>query len=138
MSPRGARDVLDAWGPVFLWAAGILVVTTVPLPGRASMAIRHLDKLVHAAMYSGLGWTVARALHRTGRSTGIALFVAVAAAAGFAALNESIQAWVGREPDVVDWIADAVGLAAGLGLFLWLRRGRSERERSSTGDDGSE
>lgn len=138
MSPRGTRDVLDAWGPVFLWATGILVVTTVPLPGRAGLTTSHLDKLAHAVMYSGLGWTVARALHRTGRSTGMALFVAVGAAGGFAALNEWIQAWVGREPDVGDWIADAVGLLAGLGLFLWLRRGRSERERSSTGGDGSE
>lgn len=128
MSRSVTREFLAAWGPVVLWAGAILVVTTVPLPEGPDGGVRHLDKLVHGTMYFGLGWTVARALHRTGRSTGGALALALVAAAGFAALDEWHQSWVGRDPALGDWTADAVGLVAGLGLFLWLRR--------EPGDDG--
>lgn len=134
------RDILGAWGPVALWAAGILVLTTVPVPEGAERGILHLDKALHAAMYSGLGWTLARALHLTGRSTGAALSLAVIVAAGFAGLDEWHQSWVGRDPSLADWTADAAGLLLGLGLFLWLRRGRggdgTRDHRSPTEDDG--
>lgn len=123
MSRGGARDAADAWGPVLLWAGGIVVVTTIPLPEEAGTGVTHVDKLLHAAMYSGLGWTVARALHRTGRSTGGALLLATLASVGFAGLDEWHQSWVGRDPALGDWAADAVGLVAGLGLFLLLRSG---------------
>lgn len=128
MSRRPGRVFVSVWGPVVLWAAGILVVTTVPIPSGVEPAGLPLDKIVHAAMYSGLGWSVARALHMTGRSTGGALVVAVLAAGAFAGLDEWHQAWVGRNPEVADWIADATGLVLGLGLFMW-RRGRRDVER---------
>lgn len=128
MSRSRVREFLVTWGPVVLWAAGILVVTTVPVPAGPETEVPYLDKAVHAAMYFGLGWTVARALHRTGRSRGGALGLALAAAAGFAALDEWHQSWVGRDPALGDWVADAAGLVAGLTVFLWLRR--------SGGDDG--
>lgn len=131
--------ILDAWGPVVLWAAGILLVTTVPVPAGLDAGAPPLDKVVHGAMYSGLGWTVARALHRTGRSTTGALILAVLAATGFAGLDEWHQAWVGRDPALGDWAADAVGLLVGLGVFLW-RRGAgwpgSADAAEPGGDDG--
>ena len=122
----GGRNAgfLQAWGPVGLWAAGILILTTVPIPAAVETGGLPLDKVIHAAMYSGLGWTVARALHLTSRSTGGALALAVVAAAAFAAVDEWHQGWVGREPALGDWVADAVGLVLGLGLFLWRRGGR--------------
>lgn len=128
MSRRRGRVFVSAWGPVVLWAAGILVVTTVPIPTGVEPGELPLDKIVHAAMYSGLGWTVARALHMTGRSTGGALVVAVLAAGAFAGLDEWHQTWVGRNPELADWIADAMGLVLGLGLFMW-RRGRRDADR---------
>lgn len=135
-----AREILGAWAPVALWAAGILLLTSVPVPVEAGRGLHHLDKAVHAAMYAGLGWTLARALHLTGRSTIAALSLATVAAAGFAGLDEWHQSWVGREPSLADWTADAAGLLVGLGLFLWLRRGSGrgvrEDDRSPTGDDG--
>lgn len=123
---------LEAWGPAGLWAAAILVLTTIPLPAGIRTGGLPLDKVLHAAMYSGLGWTVARALLLTGRSTAGALCLAILAAAGFAGLDEWHQSWVGRDAALGDWAADAAGLLLGLGLFLWRRGWASSGE---AGDD---
>ncbi len=37
---------------------------------------------------------------------------------GYAAVDEWTQAWTGRTPDFNDWLADAVGIVAGVALYL--------------------
>lgn len=142
-SPRragngGGAGPISAWWPVAAWATGILVATTVPDPGVAGTAGGPVDKIVHGVMYFGLGATIVRALRLSGRSTRGTLVLAFLAATAFAGLDEWHQGWVGRDPELADWIADAVGLTAGIGLLgFWMRRrdsGRGyERDR-----DGSE
>ncbi|MGQ0712955.1 MAG: VanZ family protein [Gemmatimonadaceae bacterium] len=99
------------WLPPVLWAALILVLTSIPSPPEAPGGIPHLDKVVHLLMYAGLGWLVGRAL-RTRRP--IALAGALAAIAIFGGLDEWHQGFFTRTPDLVDWVADVFGASLGL------------------------
>ena len=110
--------------PVLAWALGILCVTSVPgtsiprgptLPG--------LDKVIHGAMYFGLGRAAARA-------TVAAPWGVLAAVGAFAALDEGHQQWIpGRSGDPADWVADLAG--ATLGIAGFRARGRQELVRES-------
>lgn len=121
------RDVRE-WTIVAAWVCVILAATTVPLPAGLTPGFGDLplDLVVHAVLYGGLGWLVARALRRTGRWGRLALFTALASGLVFAALDELHQHWIpGRVPELADWTADAVGLAGGLAAAVLLRA-RSE------------
>ncbi|MBK8249200.1 MAG: VanZ family protein [Gemmatimonadetes bacterium] len=110
--------------PVLAWALGIVCVTSVPgssvprgptFPG--------IDKVIHGAMYFGLGRAAARA------SNGVRWGVLVAVGT-FAALDEAHQRWIpGRSGDVADWAADMAG--ATLGIAAFRARGRQELVRES-------
>ena len=99
------------WGPPALWAALILVLTSIPAPPETSGGIPHLDKLVHLALYAGQGWFVTRALRSRRPMTLAAALVAIAA---FAAFDEWHQGFVARDPAVLDWLADVVGAFLGI------------------------
>ena len=98
------------WLPPALWAAFILVLTSVPAPSGPG-GIPHLDKLVHVLLYAGQGWLVTRAL-RTRRFA--ALAVAFVGIAVFALLDEWHQQFVSRNLSLVDWIADMIGASLGI------------------------
>lgn len=86
------------------------------------------DKGIHFVEYAVLGWLCARAAHRTWpdqsllRVGGFAFLVA----AGWGLSDELHQAFVpGRMAEVSDWVADALGSAAGvLGSHALRRPGR--------------
>lgn len=99
------------WWPPVLWAALILILTSIPAPPGPPGGLPHLDKVVHFVMYAGLGWLVARALDtRSPRPLVVALLVIGL----FAALDEWHQQFVMRDPNVIDWLVDVLGAAAGL------------------------
>lgn len=128
------KGTVRAWGPVAAWVGVILAATAVPLPSAARAPDLPLDKAVHAFLYGGLGWLVARALRRTGRGDRRTLAAAFVACVLFAAADELLQAAVPtRAPTAGDWAADVVGLAAGL-LAAAVRAGR----RPSTGNGSGE
>ena len=107
------------WLPPALWAALILVLTSIPSPPGAPGGIPHLDKVVHFVLYAGLGWLVTRALRtRTAR----ALAWVVLAIAIFAAVDEWHQRFFARDPGIPDWIADVLGASAGVLVALRVRR----------------
>jgi VanZ family protein len=90
-----------------MWAALILVCSSVPLPASApGTEIPGLDKLVHFSLYAVLGWLLARARGaRGGRA--LAWILAIAA---FGAMDEWHQRFIiGRSPDLADWLADGAG-----------------------------
>ncbi len=99
------------WLPPVLWAALILVLTSIPAPPQAPAGIPHMDKLAHLLLYAGLGWFTGRAL-RTRRARPVVL--ALSAIALFGAFDEWHQALFNRTPDLVDWIADMIGGSFGL------------------------
>ncbi len=88
------------------------------------------DKLAHAAEYcllglllfSGIGWTVSR-------SKGITFLFLFAVGVSIGALDELLQSYVpGRDMDMWDWVADAVGVAAGVGFCVVAGFGNRQRK----------
>lgn len=113
------------WLPPALWAAFLLVLTS--LPGDAVPEVGDVppgtDKLVHAVLYAVLGWLVARAISHPRHPAGSFILIMLGLAV-FAALDEWHQAFIpGREPNVMDWVADVSGamIGAGLGAQRWRR-----------------
>ena len=95
------------WAPPLLWAALILVCTSVPLPASSpGMGVPGLDKVVHFSLYAVLGWLLSRA-NGTRSGTTLAWMLGIAA---FGAVDEWHQHFIiGRSPDVADWLADGAG-----------------------------
>lgn len=87
--------------------------------------IRSSDKLVHAAAYALLAflfWRFAEALGQP--LSGRFVWIAAGCLALYAALDEYLQAFVGRSPDFGDWLANLGGLAVVLAALEWQRRRR--------------
>jgi VanZ family protein len=99
------------WLPPALWAALILVLTSIPAPPVAPGGIPYLDKVAHFLLYAVQGWLVARAL-RTRRP--LSLVGAMLGIAVFGALDEWHQQFFARYPDMLDWIADMIGASVGI------------------------
>ena len=103
--------------------AGVVVLSLVVLfaPARdVPGAPPGVDKLVHALLFL--------ALAATGRWAGLRPAALGAALVVYAAGSEVLQglAAIGRTTAVADWVADVVGVAAGLGV--WARfAGRRRR-----------
>jgi len=89
------------------------------------------DKLAHVAEYSILGlllflnirWAVSR-------SRVVTFLFLFAVGVSIAALDELLQSYIpGRHMSMFDWLADAVGIAAGVGLGVLI--GRSIKRKSA-------
>jgi VanZ family protein len=96
------------------------------------------DKMAHAAEYfvlglllfGGIGWTVTR-------SRGMTFLFLFAVGVSIAAMDELLQSYVpGRKMDLYDWIADAVGVAAGIGLCVVAGFGTRRRRIAAVGQLG--
>jgi VanZ family protein len=81
------------------------------------------DKAGHFAAYVVLAFLAVRVLDARGRFFAVALAVAAAAALGGAI--ELVQPLVGRHRDMVDFIVDLGGSAAGAAFAALLRRQRA-------------
>lgn len=100
------------WLPPTVWAALILVLTSLPSPVDVSGGIiPHLDKVVHFGLYAVQGWLVARALRTRGW---LSLSMALLGVAAFGAFDEWHQQFFVRAPEMLDWIADTIGAAVGI------------------------
>jgi VanZ family protein len=96
------------------------------------------DKVAHAAEYfvlglllfGGIGWTVTR-------SKLVTFLFLFAVGVSIAALDELLQSYVpGRDMDFYDWVADAAGVAAGVGLCVTAGFG-ARRRGADAGDERS-
>lgn len=103
------------WIPAAAWAGVIFYLSsqpTVPAPGVPGM-----DKVLHFGAYAVLGWLLAFAVDRAR----LPLIVGVVLGLLYGVSDEIHQAYVpGRSPDLLDWMADAAGVAAA--TFLYARR----------------
>lgn len=103
---------------LFTYWGGLLLATHLPpsgieLPGAQS------DKVIHTLAYALLALLLckfAAAGEPLGRTKTIAVFLILA---GYGVLDELSQRVAsGRTPDVRDWLADLIGLALGIAVFL--------------------
>lgn len=109
---------LLAWVPAVAWAAVIFFLSsrpTVPAP-----AVPNVDKVLHFVAYAVLGACLAFAAHRSSLPMAVALLLGWA----YGATDEIHQMFVpGRSPDLLDWLADAAGVATATFLyFRWRTR----------------
>ena len=113
--------------------AGILLATLTPLDGVEGGCPLGLPCLAwHFGLFAGLGVAIA-ARYATSdaarRSPQRVLGMVVLGVWMFAAATEIGQGWVdGREPQLIDWVADMAGAVTGLllgsVLLRWLLEGR--------------
>ena len=125
------KGFLWRWGPPLLWAAAVFAVSsrhTLPqLP-----SVLDWDKLQHAAAYAVGGLLLARAVGRGGRGA----LLAAALGSLYGASDEAHQLLVrNRSSDPADWIADTLGVAAGVALWhLWLHHSARRARRRAAPD----
>lgn len=102
---------------VLIYWATMLLGTHLPAP--ALPATPYSDKSLHFMAYAGLGFLLAWAwTTRRPFLWGGPLF-ALGVAAGYGVLDELTQSLIpGRSADVFDWVYDAAGTLAGIGVFL--------------------
>jgi VanZ family protein len=108
--------LLTVWFPVVAWAAVIFTFSSIPsLSTGLGTWDTILRKGAHVTEYAVLGALLYRALGR--EALGLAVGIA------YAASDELHQFFVrGRHASPVDVAIDAVGLAAGMVLWLRLRK----------------
>jgi len=113
---------LRAWGPALLYMAGIFVASaqpTVSLP-----RLGDSDKVLHFAAYAGLGGLLAYG----GAPAALGPLPLIAIGSMYGASDEVHQSFVpGRTPDLLDWVADTLGVIA---VVLAAHRYFSRRARA--------
>lgn len=108
------------WGPAAGWAA-VLFLLSAAAGSSFGPSVRHLDKVAHFGLYMVLGAALARVRLIRVPQLPHALLIALGVLYGVS--DEFHQSFVpGRTPDVRDWVADALGVLVGYGLFLRWRR----------------
>ena len=124
-----ARQALDSvssrrWLPPLLWAAFILILTSIPGSRLPDLPFRYFDKVVHLAIYGVLGWLTARAWTDGSRVSAAAL-VALIIVSCFGAFDEWHQQFIPlRSMELLDWAADTTGAAIGALLAMTGERSR--------------
>ncbi|MBX7195358.1 MAG: VanZ family protein [Sandaracinaceae bacterium] len=116
-APRpSARDLVLAWLPAALYMASIWMVSSFDTPSLPTSLFPLRDKGVHALEYGVLGFLVAHACLRSfphHARPRVALF-AILCGVLWGVLDEIHQAFVpGRSADVLDLVADSVGVTLG-------------------------
>ncbi len=104
---------LPRWLPPLIWAAFILILTSIPGSDIPTLPFRNFDKVVHLTIYGVLGWLTVRAWAGGSRATAAAL-AAVALVSCFGAIDEWHQQYIPqRSMDLMDWAADTAGATIG-------------------------
>jgi VanZ family protein len=107
--------VLTVWLPVFAWAAVIFALSSIPsLATGLGTWDTVLRKAAHIGEYAVLGALLYRALEREAPALAVGIV--------YAATDEFHQHFVsGRVGSVIDVAVDALGVAAGMLAWLWVR-----------------
>ncbi len=116
------------WGPAALWAAVLFFLSAWGSPpvGLAS----GMDKVVHAGAYLMLG--LALAWGRMWTSSNVPVATLVLAGVIYGVVVESYQVFVsGREAELMDGLANALGVLVGYVVFSSIVPGLRKRDQAS-------
>lgn len=101
---------------VVYWTA-LFIATHVP-DSTGGEGFRHADKLAHAGAYAILAWLAAMVLRIAHWPVLRICLTVLAVCAIYGALDEWLQGFTKRTASPFDWVADVVGAALGLIVFL--------------------
>jgi CheY-like chemotaxis protein len=73
---KGLKRTIRFWVPVFLWAAAIFCLSSVPADYFPQIPVKHADKIVHFVEYAVFGWLLIRAFKRSRPEVGDVALVA--------------------------------------------------------------
>lgn len=113
------KSIKDRAPMLVLAAYWLALVIGTHLPAdQVPYGFSAIDKSVHFVAYAGLTILLAFTIYRMRpvKHWEIYLFIGLSL---FGALDEYTQGFVGRMPDVLDWIADIFGIGIGLASFLF-------------------
>ena len=107
---------LNMWLPVVIWAALILMISSVPsLDSGLGVWDTVLRKIAHVGEFAVLGALLYRAVRREP--------AAIVLGSLYAVTDEVHQSFVtGRHGSPVDWLIDTAGVVAGVLLLSWRSR----------------
>ena len=109
-----ARRRIPPWLPPLAWAGVILAASSIQDLQTTTGGIEIRDKLAHFGEYFVFGWLVARCFDVQGWPVRKHLFWTLVFGVGLGLIDELYQGFVpGRERDVLDLTADAIGTLAG-------------------------
>lgn len=110
--------------PVY-WIA--LIVATHYPQVRLPDEIPQSDKIVHATAFGVLALLFWMFLKSRRPLNAASVWIAALVLIPYAALDEYLQQFVGRQTDVMDWIADIIGIGCVLAVLELRRRLRASR-----------
>ena len=119
-------NIASLWAPVL----GFMVLIYALSAQESLPAAEYVwDKALHTGAYALFGVLCLRAFHGGLRGLRpLPTLLALTTTLLYAVLDELHQARVpGRDPSVLDWVADAIGAGLSLPLAAWLARRRSSR-----------
>ena len=132
MSASSARPG-RAWASIDVIAAlsyAVVIFVVGSLPGAPAVTRDVSDKLQHAIGFALLAWLWCRALRRLRPGWGVPAILAGSAALTIV-LGGALELWQGllayRSCELLDWVADGVGAAIGVGLYAGLDALRAHR-----------
>lgn len=119
------------WLPTIIIMVVVFVGSVIPVAGGETtfgpFGLVGADKYTHAFAYLCLGGALTFAL-AAGRTWVFTVVLAIVVASLYGGGIEVVQAFVGRDPSIVDWVADTLGALAGtllaVGFDPWLARFR--------------
>jgi VanZ family protein len=133
---RSTEVTLRAWILAVAYLALIFAVSSIPQSTLSQAVFKLSDKVAHLAEYTGFGLLLTVAFRGTLRRAPrwLLVVVVVLVGAGVGALDETYQLTVpGRERELLDWIADVVGVILGAGLSIGLRSWLARRRAAANG-----
>ena len=126
-----ARARRGAWRrSAAVWLAALVVywltlfVGTHTRPADLPVSVLDFDKALHAGAYFVLASLLLVAWRRTGARFGLAGRLAIATVVlAYGVVDELTQPYFGRSCDLLDWVADALGVGLAVALDQWRHRG---------------
>ncbi|WP_437231159.1 VanZ family protein [Planctomicrobium sp. SH661] len=114
MSKSNVFLIRIAW---VLYSLILFAATHVPVPRELEEVVSTFDKIIHASAFFVLA--VLTILSLPARRPSVWLLCGLLM---YAALDEFLQRFVNRTPDLVDWFSDAAGIVAAfilMRLLMW-------------------
>ncbi len=116
------------WIPAILYSAGIVYLSSKTSPPVPERVLQINDKVLHIVLYAGFGYLWHGVLSSRFRRSGTPAWdwgATLLFGFLFAVADEWRQSFVpGRYAEVMDVVADTVGVALGAAVFRWVIPGR--------------